>query len=75
MFYKQYGGLYLYVLFNNYGDIKGNDYCMVVGVMCLGLIVDGWSQNVNGFDSFSSDFDWFNKQYSYQFFFVFVWFK
>lgn len=30
--------------------------------------VCGWYQNVNGYDSFYSDFDWLNRLYNCQFF-------
>ncbi|XP_068733894.1 uncharacterized protein [Montipora capricornis] len=73
--FSAHGGSYPYASYDAAGNVATNDNCMAVGLMLKGATAHGWSQNVNGYDSPSSDSDWPNKSYSHQSPYVVIWLK
>ena len=60
--YIQHGGSYPATYQDPTGTTAGGDLCMAIGVMLPGAaMVDGFTQNGNGFDAPSNDTDWPNS--------------
>ena len=63
--YAMHGGAYPVAAKNATGNTTGNDLCMAVGTMVMSsTVLDGFTQNGNGFDAPSDETTWPNTNYA-----------